>query len=431
MVRTERIIPISYTNLIILIIRLMAVSGAVVWMVYYKPAGFANIKPYVIYIDLFLMYIYIAFFIIRFYCDKRSAIYCLFTFVFDQLVISYFIFNTGGGYFSPFYSGYFITITIAAFVVGLRASLITATAGMIFFTLASIQYGTSLYNWFDMVYRIVPFIMIALPTGILSYKANNFIERIDSLDSKLQIKNKELNESLQTIENMQVQLLEKEREKAMLELTENIAHRIRNPLMSLGGIAAILDKKLKKGVDREELIKYIEHIKQESKKLDKVLVTMLNLSDQTLDLKQLSINNIIESKVIANLMHDIKSSGISLSIQLDHKVPLMQLDEKKISIALSNIIKYYISTMDRGESITIKTHYNENLRSPIVIISMYGSGIGMPEEMVNKLFTPIVEGESKNLDLPIAKRFIEMLGGVLRMTSKVDEGTKFTITLPV
>ena len=431
MVRTERIIPISYTNLIILIIRLMAVSGAVVWMVYYKPAGFTKISPYIIYIDLFLMYIYIIFFIIRFYCDKRSKIYCLFTFVFDQLVISYFIFNTGG-YFSPFYAGYFITITIAAFVVGLRASLITAAAGMIFFVLANIKYGVSIYNWFDMVYRIVPFIMIALPTGMLSYEANNFIEMIDSLNNKLQIKNKELNESLQTIENMQAQLLEREREKTMLKLTENMAHRIRNPLMSLGGIATILDKKLKKGIDEKELIKYTEQIKQESKKLDKVLITMLNISDQTLDLKQLSINNIIKNRVAADLMHSIKSHGISLSIQLDSKVPLIQLDEKKINIALNNIIKYYINTMDRGETITIKTHYNENLRLPIVIISIYGSGIGMPEEMVSKLFTPsIYEVESKYLDIPIAKRFIKMLGGVLKITSKVDEGTKFTITLPV
>jgi len=431
LVRTERIVPISYTNLIILIIRLMAVSGAVVWTVYYKPAGFTKISPYIIYIDLFLIYIYIIFFIIRFYCDKRSKIYCLFTFVFDQLVISYFIFNTGG-YFSPFYSGYFITITIAAFVVGLRASLITAAAGMIFFVLANIKYGVSIYNWFDIIYRIVPFIMIALPTGILSYKADNFIERIDSLNNKLQIKNKELNESLQTIENMQAQLLEREREKAMLKLTENMAHRIRNPLMSLGGIATILDKKLKKGVDKKELIKYIEYIEQESKKLDKVLVTMLNISDQTLDLKQLSINNIIKNRVAADLIHSIKSHGINLSIQLDDKVPLIQLDEKKINIALSNIIKYYISTMDRGESITIKTHYNENLRPPVVIISIYGSGIGMPEEMVNKLFKPSVYEEGgEDLDLPIAKRFIEMLGGVLKITSKVDEGTKFTITLPV
>ncbi len=316
--------------------------------------------------------------------------------------------------------------------MGLRASLITAAAGMIFFVLANIKYGVSIYNWFDIIYRIVPFIMIALPTGILSYKADNFIERIDSLNNKLQIKNKELNESLQTIENMQAQLLEREREKAMLKLTENMAHRIRNPLMSLGGIATILDKKLKKGVDKKELIKYIEYIEQESKKLDKVLVTMLNISDQTLDLKQLSINNIIKNRVSTDLMHSIKSHGINLSIQLDDKVPLIQLDEKKINIALSNIIKYYISTMDRGESITIKTHYNENLRPPVVIISIYGSGIGMPEEMVNKLFKPSVYEEGgEDLDLPIAKRFIEMLGGVLKITSKVDEGTKFTITLPV
>lgn len=431
MVRTERIIPISYTNLIILAIRLMAVSGALIWAVYYKPAGFTKIAPYIIYIDLFIIYIYILFFIMRFYFFKRSKIFCLSTFIFDQFVISYFLYNTGG-YFSPFYAGYFVTITMAAFVIGLQASIITAVSGMIFFIIANIKYGVSLYNWFDIIYRITPFIMIALPTGILSYKANNFIESINSLNNKLQIKNKELNESLQTIESMQTQMLEREKEKAMLELTESMAHRIRNPLMSLGGIAAILDKKLKKGADSKDLIKYLEYIKQESKKLDKVLITMFNISDRTLDLKQLSINNIIKSKVITNLMQSTKSRGISLSAQLDDKVPLMKLDEKKINIALSNIIKYYISTMNKGEAITIKTHYNENLRPPIVIISISGSGIGVPEEMMSNLFKPSVyEGESKDLDLPIAKRFIEMLGGVLKIKSKVDEGTKFTITLPV
>jgi len=60
------------------------------------------------------------------------------------------------------------------------------------------------------------------------------------------------------------------------------------------------------------------------------------------------------------------------------------------------------------------------------------TGIGIPHEARNKLFTPLFTTKSKRQDFGLAafKRLMEALGGSITFESKVGEGTKFTIRFP-
>ncbi|WP_022670486.1 ATP-binding protein [Hippea alviniae] len=433
MVKAQHFTDIPKTNLLILSIRLISVSGAVIWTTY-PNLYLANVnKLLLIYLYNSLIYIYTLFFVIRFYFppdSNKCEYFCLFTFIFDQAVISYFTYTTGG-FSSPFYSGYFVVISISAFVLGTKPSFIVALTGAIFYILFNLSYGIGIYNIGELIYRIVPFFVIVFPTGILSDAMEKHLKEIDDLNLELSEKNKKLEESLRKIEAIQQQLIKKEKEKAMLDLAESVAHRLRNPLMSLGGIASIVDKKLKKGAKPEELEKYIEYIKTESKNMSMLLDNLLTMSDSAVELKFSVLQNIVK-EVIEEYKNAISSNKIKLTLKIEEKLPPVRTDPKKLKMALKNIIDNCIKVMPNGGELFVGIKKSEEVKNSIEIV-IKDTGPGIPKDILRNIFKPFESGGKvkKGLGLPLAKHTIEILGGELYIDSKIAEGTTFKIILPM
>jgi signal transduction histidine kinase len=433
-VKTERFISIEQTNLIILAIRLVSISGSVVWAVSPQLYTVNCNKAYLILVYNIIIFIYTAFFILRLFIKQKgdsSCYFCLSMFLLDDIVISYFIYITGGAS-SPFYSGYFVTIAFSAFVLGTRMALFTAVFGAASYIIATSYYGIGAYNTLEIIYRIVPLFIIAFPTGILSNIAEKHIREIDSLNETLNKQNVQLEESLNKIEKMQKQLLKREKEKAFLDLTESIAHRFRNPLMSIGGMADVMEKKIKKSKDTLGIEKYVQHIKTESKKLSQLLDNFLQMSDTSVNMKFASIQKIVDD-VFEKFEHKMASYNIKLKKNIDAKIPPIRIDEKRFKIALSNIIEESIETMKNGGTLSLDIHVNENNDEKVLEIEIADTSVGMPKEILENIFKPFESGGDvkKGVSLPIAKHSIELIGGILEVDSKIGKGTTFKIILPI
>jgi signal transduction histidine kinase len=67
-----------------------------------------------------------------------------------------------------------------------------------------------------------------------------------------------------------------------------------------------------------------------------------------------------------------------------------------------------------------------------VVISVEDTGVGIPDEIKTKLFTPMTTTKAKGqgFGLAVVKRLIEALNGTINFESKVGKGTKFIINLP-
>ena len=65
-------------------------------------------------------------------------------------------------------------------------------------------------------------------------------------------------------------------------------------------------------------------------------------------------------------------------------------------------------------------------------ISIEDTGVGIPQEVKTKMFTPLFTTKSKGqgLGLAVVKRLVEALGGTIKFESEENKGTKFTIELP-
>ena len=99
---------------------------------------------------------------------------------------------------------------------------------------------------------------------------------------------------------------------------------------------------------------------------------------------------------------------------------------------LSNATKF----TKEGE---IKIKVNDNPKNNLILDFMVSdSGIGMTQEQVDKVFKPFTQADEKTtrkfggtgLGLTITKMFAEMMGGDISLTSVINEGTTFTVSIP-
>ena len=93
-----------------------------------------------------------------------------------------------------------------------------------------------------------------------------------------------------------------------------------------------------------------------------------------------------------------------------------------------NLVKNAIDAMPEKGTLEI----NSCFRNDWVEIVFADSGVGIPEEIMKKLFTPLftTKAQGMGFGLAICKRIIEAHGGTIKVKSKVNKGTTFIIRLP-
>jgi signal transduction histidine kinase len=84
--------------------------------------------------------------------------------------------------------------------------------------------------------------------------------------------------------------------------------------------------------------------------------------------------------------------------------------------------------MPDGGKLTVQAHREKTT----VIITVQDTGVGIPEEAKDKLFTPLFTTKAKGqgFGLAVVKRLTEALGGTVTFESREGKGTTFTIILP-
>lgn len=210
-------------------------------------------------------------------------------------------------------------------------------------------------------------------------------------------------------------------------ITRSIAHEIKNPLGGIKGAAQLLnleiDNKYKEYTDI--IISEVDRLKD--------YIDKMNSSNHLPDFKKVNIHKIIE-KIIKIL--GIKK--LNYKKNYDPSIPLLFIDENMVIQSLLNIIKNSHEAITKNGLIEIKTRVDRNytinsIRHKLVcVISIIDNGIGISDDIKNKLFLPLItdKDSGNGLGLSISQRLISINKGII-IYDEDTEKTTFKIILPI
>lgn len=219
------------------------------------------------------------------------------------------------------------------------------------------------------------------------------------------------------------------------EFFTNASHELKTPITSIMGFAELINSDM---VTPEKQKQYIERIHAESRRLADLLGDILKVSkleSSSADKSDYTQVKLLETarEIVAMLMPQADKKHVSLSVSGDEATFMAssaQMHELMENL-LSNAVKY--NKENGSADITIK---NENDTIQIIVSD---TGIGIPDESKDRVFERFYRVDksrshsegSTGLGLAIVKHIVKSYGGNVSLESKLGNGTKITVFLPV
>jgi len=208
-------------------------------------------------------------------------------------------------------------------------------------------------------------------------------------------------------------------------LTAGVTHEIRNPL---GVIRGTTEDIAKTEQNKESIAGFqkliLTHVDRIANIVDKMLYLSKSKEPVT---KQIDINGLIEQYVVGV----VSSKNVNISTELN-PVPNVSAIEDDLHQILINLTNNAIKAMPDGGNLTIKTYETKENGSSKVVIELTDTGIGIPQENLEKIFDPFFSTweNGTGLGLSISYKIIEELKGKIEVQSQVGKGSTFKIVLP-
>lgn len=287
--------------------------------------------------------------------------------------------------------------------------------------------------------------------GILGKTFNYMVESVSSFSKKLEEevnrKTALLNERtklLTLLERANKEL--RELDKLKSTFLANMSHELRTPMNAIIGYTDLLVD----GVDgpvNEEQEKSLRKVANNARHLLQLINDILDISKIEagkikLNPKEIDLKWVVET-VLPTFEPQLKLKGLSLTIDISEGLPLIYGDEERIREILINLLSNAVKFTNKG-GIIISAKLSERGVKPgepplFMEMCVEDTGIGIKEEDIGKIFdkfvqvdlTSVRQYEGTGLGLSIARGLVSLHKGIIWVTSKVEEGSKFCFTLPL
>ena len=229
-------------------------------------------------------------------------------------------------------------------------------------------------------------------------------------------------------DKLQNQLLHADRLATIGQLSAGVAHELNEPLSNILGFAQLLQKNTKLEKQGKEDVNSIITASLHSREIIKKL--MLFARQMPPQKTKVNINQIVENGLYF-LMSRCSTNGIEVKQSLAKDIKEIVADSSQLNQVLVNLVVNSIQAMPNGGKLSIKTKSSNNHISLII----EDTGIGMSDEVLEQIFIPFFTTkditEGTGLGLPVVHGIVSSHGGIIKVESKVDVGSKFEIILPV
>lgn len=218
----------------------------------------------------------------------------------------------------------------------------------------------------------------------------------------------------------------------------NMSHEIRTPLNAIIGFTSLIEGKNL----TSEQFEYLQFVRSSGSNL-------LNLVNDILDYSKIEAGMLRIEKIPFNV-YDLAGSlklmfsekarqqNLEWEVSVDTQITqILEGDPTRITQILTNLLANAFKFTSRGK---VSLHVSKSERqNDLIEFSVKDSGIGISEEQMSKVFERFVQASDETtrmyggtgLGLSIVNSLAGLLGGTLRVDSKVGEGTEFAVTIPL
>lgn len=206
------------------------------------------------------------------------------------------------------------------------------------------------------------------------------------------------------------------------QLAAGVAHEIRNPLTSLRGFL-----QLQKGTGKLNLV-HVDLMLSELDRINLIVGEFLILAKpQAVKYTQKDVRTIM-GDVIPLLDSEAHLHSIEFNIAFTEQPCLISCEENQLKQVFINLLKNAIEAMPGGGSI----HIQIDIRDDVAVITIIDEGVGIPEDIIEKIGDPFFTGKETGtgLGIMVSQRIIHSHQGTLDIHSQVNVGTTIVVTLP-
>ncbi len=236
------------------------------------------------------------------------------------------------------------------------------------------------------------------------------LQYTEDLEELLTLKTKELKDS--------------ERLATIGQIAGMIGHDIRNPLQSIMGEIYLTKQVLNglaEGEAKKEILGSIYSVEEHINYIGKIVT---DLQDYCKPLKPAIIETDFE-EIIKNILKTIVApENIQVSFWTEKPLPKLMTDPSFIQRILTNLALNGIQAMEeRGGKLSIRVFQREKT----TIIAVSDTGMGIPEDVKERVFKPLFTTKSKGhgFGLAVVKKLVEALNGYISFESRTGKGTTF------
>lgn len=359
------------------------------------------------------------------------------------------------------------------------AGIILPTIAIIFY-IALHKYSLDLFNKYDKL--ILSLTILSAPFFLLAYISVRFKEILKAvtdeaekvvrvteekreilssqntvLEKQVGERTYELKQSLETLKAAQAQLIQSEKMASLGELTAGIAHEIQNPLNFVNNFSEVstelvneMNDELQKGNAEDakliaaDLKQNLEKINHHGKRAGDIVKGMLQHSRSSSGQKELTDINALADEYLRLAYHGLRAKDKSFNAKfettLDAALPTISVIPQDIGRVILNLINNAFFAVNEKQksavsgyepTIFVSTKLIENR----IEVRIKDNGTGIPEKIKEKIFQPFFTtkptGQGTGLGLSLSYDIVKAHGGEIRVNTKDNEGTEFTIQLPI
>lgn len=283
-----------------------------------------------------------------------------------------------------------------------------------------------------------------------SQEVDELVDSFNRMRERLKVAVTELNDMQATLESKvdertqqlkaaQKKLVQSDRLASLGQLAASVAHEINNPISGVLNLSMLLERLMAAGTypqGREaDFRKYLNMISIETARVGRIVSDLLAFSRRSKPQRAPADLNKLVRTTMGLADHKLKLISAQVVLDLEESLPLVECDSSQIQQVILNLVLNGAQAMQPqgGGTLTIRTRLIRQEES--VELCVQDTGEGIAPENLSKIFDPFfttkAEGKGVGLGLAVAYGIVKAHEGEVEVVSQRNEGTTFTVTLPL